>query len=321
MNLKKPLAAALSALVVIGGIIGYNTVTASAMTEERAKEAAMQQVPATAELVRTEDDWSKYEFSFKDDKGEADYEVEVSKKKEMVTEVTMESYNDAAGAKKSVKEKKAKAIAQELFPEATIDEVRLAEDEDGYTYEISFTGNGYYGEVELNAETGDVNEYEINFGTATVIPMGETDSKKSDSSKKVEDKTKTGEASSVISEDEAIAIVLDKVPGATITEIELDWEDGIPQYEGDAVLDNTEYEFEINATTGIITAWEEEAIEAAGDYDYDDDDDYDYDDDDSDYDDDDDDYDDDRDDYDDDDDRYDDDDDDDDEDDDDDDDD
>ena len=106
--------------------------------------------------------------------------------------------------------------------------------------------------------------------------MGDTDSKKADSSKsdkKVEDKSKTGEATTIISEEEAINIVLGQVPGATITKIELDWDDGIQQYEIEAVLGDTEYDFEINAATGIILSWDEEYMDSDSDYDDDDDDD------------------------------------------------
>ena len=51
-------------------------------------------------------------------------------------------------------------------------------------------------------------------------------------------------------------IILDKVPGATIIELELDWDDGRVYYEGEAVDSKYEYEFEIDGYTGALVNWE-----------------------------------------------------------------
>ena len=58
--------------------------------------------------------------------------------------------------------------------------------------------------------------------------------------------------------DEARTLVLKKVPGATITKIELDYDDGRKIYEGEAYKDGYEYEFEINASTGKFIKWEQD---------------------------------------------------------------
>ena len=54
------------------------------------------------------------------------------------------------------------------------------------------------------------------------------------------------------------SIVLAKIPGATIKEIELDRENGIYVYEGEARKGNYEYDFEINASSGVIIGWEQD---------------------------------------------------------------
>ena len=61
-----------------------------------------------------------------------------------------------------------------------------------------------------------------------------------------------------ISEEEAKKIALEKVDGATESDIriKLDNDDGRMQYEGDIFYDGTEYEFEIDASTGEIVKWE-----------------------------------------------------------------
>ena len=62
-----------------------------------------------------------------------------------------------------------------------------------------------------------------------------------------------------ISKEEAKKIALAKVPGAEKIQIKRDIEDGKPVYEGEIHYNNVEYEFEIDAVTGKILDWEEDA--------------------------------------------------------------
>ena len=63
-----------------------------------------------------------------------------------------------------------------------------------------------------------------------------------------------------VSLEEASAIALEKVPGATENDlrIELDYDDGRYRYEGDIIYQQVEYDFEINADTGEVIEWSEE---------------------------------------------------------------
>ena len=56
--------------------------------------------------------------------------------------------------------------------------------------------------------------------------------------------------------DEIKSIVLAKVPGGTVKEIEFDYDDGKAVYEGEIRKGNMEYEFKVNATNGTIIEWE-----------------------------------------------------------------
>ncbi len=85
----------------------------------------------------------------------------------------------------------------------------------------------------------------------------------------------TGGNSGQISLEKAKSIVLSKIPGATIYKIHLEKDDGIYIYEGEARLGNYEYEFEINASSGVIIGWDKDRIEQYDDDDDWDDDDYD----------------------------------------------
>lgn len=68
---------------------------------------------------------------------------------------------------------------------------------------------------------------------------------------------------SKLTADEAKAIALAQVPGATkdnIREFETDYDDGRLEYEGKIYYDHMEYEFEIDGYSGAIRSWDVESI-------------------------------------------------------------
>lgn len=75
------------------------------------------------------------------------------------------------------------------------------------------------------------------------------------------------ENSNLISADKARNIILAKIPGADIYKLNLEKDDGIYVYEGEARLGEYEYDFEINASSGVIISWEKDRIEYDDDYD------------------------------------------------------
>lgn len=69
--------------------------------------------------------------------------------------------------------------------------------------------------------------------------------------------------STLLTEQEAKQIVLQKIPGATednIKKFKKDTDDTIVEYEGEIHYDGTEYEFEIHAYDGTILEWDEEPL-------------------------------------------------------------
>ena len=64
-----------------------------------------------------------------------------------------------------------------------------------------------------------------------------------------------------IGEAKAKEIALARVPGAQITKLEFDVDDGIPSYDGEMRKDNMEYEFEIHALTGEFLDWETDRLD------------------------------------------------------------
>ena len=109
-------------------------------------------------------------------------------------------------------------------------------------------------EYEVECYAGNL-EYDYDIDAAT----GQIRSKDTD----IENDFPTLQPSGVtITQADAIALVLEKVPGAAESDvrIHLDNDDGRTVYEGSLVLDQTEYDFEIDAETGAFLEWEQESI-------------------------------------------------------------
>ena len=65
-----------------------------------------------------------------------------------------------------------------------------------------------------------------------------------------------------ISEEETKNIALAQVPGAVASHIRIktDYDDGRLIYEGEIIFQETEYEFEIDVSIGIILDWDIESV-------------------------------------------------------------
>lgn len=127
--------------------------------------------------------------------------------------------------------------------EKDVTNIRVKKDiEDGRTvYEVEFYVQNEEYDYEIDVNTGKImsKDYEI-----------EDDFHNQ----------KTSTSVSVISQEDAIKIVLKRVPGATEqnVRIKLDVDDGHSIYEGEVYYKQTEYEFELNAENGKILEWSED---------------------------------------------------------------
>lgn len=153
-------------------------------------------------------------------------------------------------AELAVTEDEAKAIAlgDAGVGEADVTRLRVKTDRDD--------GRRHY-EVGFCVDDQEY-EYEIDCDTGKIISM---DCDRRDSGH--HSSRGSGQANSqdsLISEDEAVQIVLDRIDGASASDvwIELDYDDGWAYYEGDVYYDQMEYEFEMDAYTGDILEWSEE---------------------------------------------------------------
>ncbi len=135
------------------------------------------------------------------------------------------------------------ALADAGFSESEVKNIRVKfnRDDGKNEYEVDFyVGSDEY-EYEISADDGSIlskgRDINNDFGSAAA-----------------------SDASITISE--AKKIVLSKVSGATENDIHIyaEKDDGRVVYEGSVMLDDMEYEFEIDGETGKIISWEAESI-------------------------------------------------------------
>lgn len=160
-----------------------------------------------------------------------------------VQETTPVSSSSSAAVTGEITEEEAKAIAfqnAQIVPEE-VTAIRVKRDiDDGIpVYDVEFCVQNKEYDYEIQAADGAILSVDYD----------------------VEEEFQANpSATGVISEAEAKQLILERVPGATEQNIyiRLDTDDGIQEYEGEVVINNMKYEFEINAQTGEITNWEQE---------------------------------------------------------------
>lgn len=145
-------------------------------------------------------------------------------------------------------EARAKEIILAKAPGAEITKLVLDEDDGILYYEGYARVDGKLYEFEVKADDGVIRKWELeDDNSSNNSGSGSTSTPKP-----------TTAPSTAISMDDARALVLEKVPGATIVKIEQDYDDGRKIYEGEAYKGSTEYDFEIDAATGKFIKWEQD---------------------------------------------------------------
>jgi len=111
------------------------------------------------------------------------------------------------------------------LPEAVVDYTVRERDDGRYEWEIFFTQGSQLGVCEVREEGNEIRKVTLYEKTAGMLTASE-----------------------------AMAKLAEKKGAITVTELELDWDNGGLRYEGDAQLDGKRYEFEMKAT-GEIVEW------------------------------------------------------------------
>ena len=209
----------------------------------------------------------------------------------VTTTLTLALLGLAAGCGGSdIGEAKAKEIALQDagVSESDISRFQSSKDrDDGRTlYEIQFASDNTEYEYEINAKDGEILNYSTeslnnngnNNATSNGTDAGQAQNNtqnntqsntENDTQNNTQNNTQnsgqnnSGTTQNVnvqISEADARAAALERVPGATEQDLrmELDRDDGKYIYEGDIIYQQKEYEFEIDANTGNFLKWSEE---------------------------------------------------------------
>ena len=120
--------------------------------------------------------------------------------------------------------------------------VKLDRDDGVQEYEVNFyVGNREY-DYDIDAATGEIRSHDSEIDDDYV--------------------SSSEAAGAAISEDEARATVVARVSGASASDVRLylERDDGRMVYEGELIYNGTEYEFQIDATTGDVLDWESESV-------------------------------------------------------------
>lgn len=158
------------------------------------------------------------------------------------------------------KDKAAKiALADANLTDTDVTRLRVSKDhDDGQSiYEVEFTNENTEYEYEILASNGDIlsADYEESH-----TPNQQNQNGQQTQNGHHNQSGRQSQADVQISIEDASALALERVPGATQQDlkIELDYDDAYYKYEGDIIYDQKEYEFEIDANTGEFLEWKEE---------------------------------------------------------------
>lgn len=191
-------------------------------------------------------DYKEYDYEIDAATGEVvsyDYDVENYAPASTSGKTASGSQSASAGASISAEDAKAKALAHAGLSadSVTFVKAKLDRDDGRLVYEVEFYTADYKEyDYEIDAATGDVVSYD--YDAEDYAPPA---------------------SSGTISAEDAKALALAQVPGASasdIREFETDRDDGRVEYEGKIVYGGMEYEFEIDGYSGAIRNWEAEPL-------------------------------------------------------------
>ncbi|MCI6959611.1 MAG: PepSY domain-containing protein [Oscillospiraceae bacterium] len=191
-------------------------------------------------------DYKEYDYEIDAATGEVvsyDYDVENSAPAVTSGKTASGSQSASSGASISAEDAKAKALAHAGLSSGSVTFVKaeLDRDDGRLVYDVEFYTADYKEyDYEIDAATGEVASYD--YDAEDYAPPA---------------------SSGTISAEDAKALALAQVPGASasdIREFETDRDDGRVEYEGKIVYGGMEYEFEIDGYSGAIRNWEAEPL-------------------------------------------------------------
>lgn len=235
------------------------------ISKEQAANIALGLVDGEIVKLELGEDDGNPEYEIKVIKDGIKYEIEIDARTGNVKEFEQEdgkNVTSAKGNKNIISKEQASNIALGLV-NGEIVKLKLDDDDDDPEYEIKIRKDGIIYEIELDARTGEVKEFEIDDDDKSVSVQGkQSNSKPQQTSQPSQTPRPTQTPSSDskqtsrerISPDQAKAIALGLTGGGRITEFELDDD----EYEIEIESNGKEYEIEIDAYTGKVLDFEVE---------------------------------------------------------------
>lgn len=249
MRFFKKVAGVLTTVAILS--ICSMQVFAVTLTAEQAKDIALTYVPEGSIHFNTKQDYNKFEIKLYHQKDQTFYEIDVNKTTQKITSFESESQNNFGSTKVALTEQNAKDIVLKEIPQAQFVTAYLDRDDGLQKYKISFYTPNITGVYKINPENGMILEREIKFVENTIInqiPQNTIQNIIQIPTSSID--------SGMISMEQAKQIALSKAPNAVIEKIKMDEDDGRLIYEGEMKEGYIEYEFKIDAATGIIIEWD-----------------------------------------------------------------
>lgn len=164
--------------------------------------------------------------------------------------------SQALAVEDAVDEDTAVSIAMEHagVTECSIHRVELDTEDGRQVYEVEFfAGNTEY-DYTIDRETGEILSYDQDIEG---WGLGNGQQNGSGNGRKNGQDNSAASSSGPITLEEAVQLVLDRVPGASASDVQIEFErdDGKDIYEGEVTCNRTEHEFQIDASTGNFIEW------------------------------------------------------------------
>ena len=222
--MRKKVLAALTAAVVVGVFTGCGNgsdIGRDAALEVALGDAGVSESNATRLRVSEDRDDGRKVYEIRFDVEDKEYDYEIQASDGTIISSDIETIENYAGLQG--------------------DDTQSNNDSQNSTDQISASDQ----ETDQNATAGNQTN------------QGQTGGRQTDNRNNAGSGSSSGAA---VSQDEAVQIALDRVPGATAQDvrIELDRDDGRCKYEGEIIYNNMEYDLEIDANSGTILEWSEE---------------------------------------------------------------
>ena len=249
------------AVLAVGTILSMGQVFAAQLTAEQAKNIALTYVPEGSIHINTKEEYNQFEIKLFSQKDQTSFEIDVNKTTQKITSFESESQCHIGGIQTVLTEQDAKNVVLKEIPQAQFVSAYLEWDDGLQEYKVNFYADNITGKYQINAQNGMIVEREIKFvqNQTAVVPQAPVVQQPIVQLPVIQQPVvQTPVQTGIISVEQAKQIAQSKAPKATLVKIKLDNDDGRLLYEGELREGYIEYEFEIDAATGVIIEWDAE---------------------------------------------------------------